>query len=237
MFRLAIASLAFGLVGCLAEDGAGDEAIFISKAVAASDDCSFSSTESEPFIGHGQIYIGSPLAYRFHPQMISRIDALPGETVQKTILIHGARVELEFADSSVGTAVPANQKKFTSLFSAPLAPNGGITDGGFDIIPEGALAAMFPLANSSENFEAEVIAKVTVFGDLAGEEVTSQVYRFPVTVCENCITAAFGLPAFPTCPVMAPGRQGNACNPFQDGIVDCCVNGGNLECPASVVAP
>lgn len=238
MFRLALASLAFTLVGCLAADGAGDEAIFISKAVASGDECRFDSSESSPFIGHGQIYVGSPYAYRLHPQMVSRIEALPAETLQKTILIRGARVELDFADDAVGNAVPAAQKKFTSLFSAPLDPNGGITDGAFDAIPEGALAAMLDVAGTS-NFETEVTVRLTVFGDLAGDEVTSQVFQFPVTVCSNCVVSAFGLAAFPTCPVPETYevRQGNACNPFQDGVVDCCVNGTDVMCPAPVAVP
>jgi len=231
MFRLAITSLAFSLVGCLAADGAGDEAIFVSKAVASSDTCSFTSSESEALIGHGEINVGSPEPYRLHPQMISRIDATADQLLQKTIQIHGARVNLEFADSNVGNAVPATQKQFKSLFSGPLSPNGGVTDGGFDVIPEGALAAILSLA-TSPNFETEVIAKVTVYGDLAGDEVTSQEFQFPITVCANCIVNVVG-----DCPLLMAGRQGNACNAFQDGIVDCCTAPEGVMCPGPVAQP
>jgi len=168
-----------------------------------------------------------------HPQLKSRITAGDGDTVQKTIQIRGARVNLEFADADVGAAVPAEQKKFQSLFTGPLAP-GGLTDATFEVLPEGALAAIFPFAQGIENFETEVIAKVVVFGDLFGDEVTSQEFRFPITVCSNCVVNVLadsqGMPL--TCPVAATARQGNACNPYQDGVVDCCESGDGIVCPA-----
>lgn len=235
MFRLATASIAFSLVGCLAADGAGDEAIYIAKALAANDECTFTSSESEQFIGHGFITVFSPQPYLIHPQMRSRITAAAGETDQKTIQIHGARVNLDFKDPDVGNLVDANNKKFQTLFSAPLAPNtGSVTDGTFELIPEGALASIAASLGADEDIETEVVGKIVVFGDLAGDEVTSQEFQFPVTICSNCVTASFGMPTFPTCPVMTAGRQGNACNPFQDGTVDCCQGPNGIECPAPV---
>jgi len=236
MFRLAIASVVFSLVGCIAADGAGDEAIYISKALGANDDCTFTSSESEAFIGHGMITAFSPAPYVIHPQMKSRIIAEPSEMDQKTIQIRGARVNLDFKDSEVGALVDAKNKKFQTLFSAPLAPNSGsVTDGIFELIPDGALASIADSIPEGEVFETEVVGKIVVFGDLAGDEVTSQEFQFPVTICSNCVLAAFGQPDFPTCPVMAAGRQGNACNMFQDGVVDCCREStGGLVCPAVV---
>ena len=237
MFRLAIASFAFSsLVGCLAADGAGDEAIYISKALAPNDTCTFNSSESEPFIGHGVISVISPAPYLIFPQMKSRIvTADASEQEQKTIQIRGARVTLEFKDTAIGNLVSADNKKFQSLFTAPLAPNAGsVTDGMFELIPDGALASIAASKAGDPNFETEVVGKIPVFGNLAGDEVTSQEFQFPVTICSNCVTAAFGLAAFPTCPVMSSGRAGNACNPWQDGVVDCCTQDGSLVCPAPV---
>ena len=229
-----LATLVLGsslLVGCVASDGAGDEGMYIQKAIATTaDSCAFSSTDAEAFIGHGTIYVGSPNSYLLHPQVKSRITTTSDlETTQKTIQIRGARVNLEFADSEVGAAVPAAQKKFQSLFTGPLAPNGGITDATFEVLPEDALASIFPLAEGNPRFETEVIAKVTVFGDLAGDEVTSQEFRFPITVCSDCVVNVMG-----ACPMTATGRQGNACNPYQDGVVDCCTTADGITCPGTV---
>jgi hypothetical protein len=236
MFRLALASLLFPVFGCLAADGAGDEAIYVVKALAATDDCSFTASTDAPFIGHGIITVFSPSPYLIHPQLKSRITTTTAsEQDLKTIQIRGARVNLDFKDSAIGNLVDDENKRFQTLFTAPLAPNAGsVTNTSFELIPEGALASIAASAGA-DGVETEVVGKLVVFGDLAGEEVTSQEFQFPVTICSNCVTAAFGLAAYPTCPVMAAGRQGNACNPFQDGVVDCCVDSNNdVVCPAPV---
>ncbi len=237
MFRLALASLLLPLVGCVAADGAGDEAIYISKALAANDDCTFNASESAPYIGHGTISVFSPLPYLIHPQLKSRITTTDASQMDlKTIQIRGARVNLDFKDAAIGKLVDANNKKFQTLYSAPLAPNAGsVTDTTFTLIPEGALASIAASLGATGEVETEVVGKLVVFGDLAGSEVTSQEFQFPVTICSNCVTAAFGLAEFPTCPVMTAGRQGNACNPYQDGVVDCCIDADNiLNCPAPI---
>jgi hypothetical protein len=231
MFRLATTSLAVLLVGCIAADGAGDEAIYISKAVAVGESCSFNSSQAEPFIGHGLISVFSPAPYMLFPQMKSRITTTDSSQMdQKTIQIRGGRVNLDFKDPAVAALVSADNKKFQTLFSAPLAPNAGsVTDGMFELVPEGALREIADGMGGTADFETEVVGKLVVFGDLAGSEVTSQEFQFPVTICANCITVNAGL-----CPLPEAGRQGNACNPFQDGIVDCCETTDGLICPGIV---
>jgi hypothetical protein len=238
MVRLVLASLAFSLIGCIAADGAGDEAIYISKAVAPNDSCSFDSTEGEQYIGHGLITVFSPEPYLIFPQLKSRIiTTVATEQEAKTIQIHGARVTLEFPDEAVGNLVAAENKKFQTLFSAPLAPNSGsITDAMFELIPDGALKSIAAGKTPGQEFETEVIAKLVVFGDLSGDEVTSQEFQFPVTVCANCVLGN-GVGGFPACPMATAPRAGNACNPYQDGVVDCCVDAANkLQCPGVVAA-
>ncbi|MFN0248254.1 MAG: hypothetical protein ACKV2T_15285 [Kofleriaceae bacterium] len=231
MFRLALTSLAFPLFGCLAADGAGDEAIYIAKAVAASgESCSFSSSPDSPFIGHGLITAFSPAPYLIHPQLRSKVSDSAG--ADKTIQIHGARISLDFQDDAIDDLVDSRHKKFQSLFSAPLAPNeGSATDTSFTLVPEGALEAIAATIGTGEDFETEVVGKIVVYGDLAGDEVTSQEFRFPVTICSNCVTVNRG-----TCPLPAGTtvRAGNACNPFQDGVVDCCSLPEGILCPAVV---
>jgi hypothetical protein len=56
-----------------------------------------------------------------------------------------------------------------------------------------------------------------------------------VTVCNNtqglCVVVDNGV-----CPFTGTPRTGNACNIFQDGVVDCCRDAttNNLICPAPV---
>ena len=230
MVRLVLASLVVPLVGCVAADGAGDEAIYVTKALAANDDCSFSASENAQYIGHGVITAFSPAPYLIHPQLKSRVTTTDSSQQDlKTIQIRGARVNLEFKDASVGARVTAAHKKFETLFSAPLAPNAGsVTDTTFEMIPEGALASIAASIGPTDDFATEVVGKLVVYGDLAGDEVVSQEFQFPVTICSNCITVNLG-----TCPLPATTsiRAGNACNVFQDGIVDCCDTGSGLLCP------
>lgn len=236
MFRLALASLVFPLVGCVAADSAGDEAIYIVKAVAANDSCSFSSTDSEPYIGHGEINVFSPNPYLIYPQLKSRIvTTSSSEQQQKTIQIHGARVTLDFKDKDIGARVAADDKKFQSLFSAPLMPNdGSITDARFELIPDGALASIAASIGAGQNVRTEVVASLVVFGDLAGDEVVSQAFQFPVTICSDCVIGNLAPNGtLPVCP-LTTARTGNACNPYQDGIVDCCTLDGALVCPGAV---
>ncbi|MEO7095079.1 MAG: hypothetical protein ABI175_17600, partial [Polyangiales bacterium] len=141
---------------------------------------------------------------------------------------------LETTDPALA-GISADLKKFDSRFAAPLAPNGGITDGEFIGISEAFLDAV-AAAKGSAPFETEVIVHVVVYGDLAGSEVTSQAWQFPVTVCNTCVVNVLGTCPLPAGTTVADGR--GTCSMFQDGFVDCCSVGtmGALQCPAAVGA-
>src|SRR5262245_37363575 len=126
MHRL-VAPLVALLVGCVA--GNGDEGMFISKNVAVGSECSFDGNPSAAFIGHGSIASISPAPYELHPQVQSNITNAGMQTEeQRTILISGARVDVQFVDETVISRSEAaslgSLVKFQSLFSAPLAPGG-----------------------------------------------------------------------------------------------------------------
>ncbi len=223
-------ALALSLGACTA--GNGDEAILITKNVVAGDGCSFSSASGEAALLHGTISAYSPSGYRLHPQMLSRITAREGFEDQRTILTKGAHVDITFADTSLAGVGGGALTKFDSLFSAPLSPNGGVTDGAFEAVPA-ALIDAIRTSKGTATFRTELIVKATVFGEMAGDEVTSNEFQFPVTVCNDCVLNTIG-----ACPSMAElANTGNPCNPFQDGVVDCCMSGANLVCPAPVVLP
>lgn len=237
---LTLIPLVAALGACVADNG--DEGIFITKNVAVGADCSFTASDSEPFIAHGTYAIQSPIPYQLHPQMKSRVTATAGQEDQRTIIVRGARVELSFPDTSVFSAGELDQMRssgvtrFETLFSAPISPNGGITDGVAEVIHPSLLAQLIAKspgvdAPGAASYRVQVIVNIVVFGDLSGKEVTSQNFQFPVTICNDCVVNPLG--ACPL-PVDTEVVEGNACNPFQDGVVDCCDNGGTLVCPATV---
>jgi hypothetical protein len=101
----------------------------------------------------------------------------------------------------------ANVSLAESLFSTPVSgtiPPGGTINVAFPIIPVDVLSAF-----ENATTQTEVVANVTVFGTEGGDLGT----------CVG-LTSTVNL--------------GNPCNPFQDGIVDCCEDAitKDLICPA-----
>jgi len=223
--------LAISLGACLASNG--DEGIIITKNVAVSGDaCTFTSSAGEAFLPHGTISTYATSGYKLIPQMQSRITALAGQEDQRTILVRGARVDIAFADSSLDDLKADGLTHFEALFSAPLPPNGGIIDGFFDLVPIGLIEAIAARAGTTERYRTELIATIKVFGDMAGSEITSQDFQFPVTVCNDCVVNIVG--ACPL-PLGSTVSAGNPCNPYQDGVIDCCQDAtAGLVCPATV---
>jgi len=230
------------LGGCAAENG--DEGIFITSNIAASDTCSFSASGSEPFLSHGTFSVHSRFGYRLHPLMKSRVTATTTQTDARTVIVEGARVTLTFPDEGVLGAAQQDAlrnsgiMRFTSLFSAPLTPNGGLATGEFDLITPALLDELIAakgngiLAVDAPSFRAELVATVVVYGDMAGSEITSQEFQYPVTICNDCIVNELGACPLPMGTVLT--NTGNACNPYQDGNVDCCRMGADVVCPATV---
>lgn len=230
------------LGGCAADTG--DEGIFITRNVVPGDGCTFTASATEPFLAHGTYSVFSPGAYRFHPQMKSKITATAAQENARTIIVEGARVTLTFPDESVFTAAQQEDlrsrgiMRFSSLFSAPLSPNGGLADGALDLITPALLDELVAakgngiLAANAPSFRAEVVATVVVYGDMSGDEITSQEFQFPVTICNDCVVNELG-----TCPLpmgTTITNVGNVCNPYQDGTVDCCRMGADVVCPGRV---
>ena len=224
-------SLGLALTACAANEG--DEGIFISKNVAPATGCTFSAAAGEAFHAHGNVSVFSG-GYRIFPQMISKITATEANTQARTIQVRGARVDIETTDPAL-SGISKDARHFETRFSAPISPNGGITDGEFIGISEDYLKAVAAIKGTA-SFESEVIVHAVVYGDLAGSEVTSQNdWEFPVTICNNCVVNVRG-----TCPLRSgtlviDGRS--ECSLFQDGYVDCCTTtAGQLQCPATVGA-
>jgi hypothetical protein len=143
-----------------------------------------------------------------------------------------------FSESEAAALAAAGTTKFRSLFSAPLAPNGGLTSAAFDLVPTAALREIERKAGAiaaGARLHAQIVATAQLYGDLNGSEVEGVPFVYPVTACNDCVVNVVGTCA--ATPATFKPRTGNPCNPFQDGAVDCCSNGAALVCPAVGTAP
>ena len=239
MHRLALVTLL--LVGCA---DTGDEGLIILNNTASTESCSFTGAKDQAFNAHGIIWTGSDQGYLLTPLVQSRITLTEGETDEtpRTIFMTGANVTLSVVattveDSDSGAFTNASvtlsgaDAQFSKLFSGSLPPSG-TANVGFEIIPVATLRTIFNAVNPGppQSFHAEVLATVSIFGTLNGDDVESPRFQFPVTVCNNCVAANR---TDPCTDFTGTARTGNACNMFQDGVVDCCTNSKNqLVCPA-----
>ena len=203
------------------------------------------------------------MPYLLTPLIESRITADLGQESARTVSLKGAKVDLAigpitvedaqgalvfscaaegadacFGDAEVAALAAAGTTKFRSLFSAPLAPNGGLTSASFDLVPTAAIREIQRKAGAlgaGARLHAQVVATATLYGDLNGGEVDGLPFDYPVTVCNDCVVNVVG--ACVATPKTFQPRTGNPCNLFQDGVVDCCTNGADLVCPAVGTMP
>lgn len=229
-------ALAVSAGACVADSG--DEGILVLKNVAAAEGCTFDGTEAEPSITHGSLDLTLGTGYLFIAQMKSRITALDDQIDQRTVITNGANVDLTFpspstlSDSEIAGLESAGLMKYRQLFSAPLLPNGGIADAGFTLIPAAVTRALSDLAATKEQpFEVEALATFTITGRMSDGDVASQPFAYPVTIGVGQTVNVVG-----QCPLPmgTDVRPGYTCNPGQDGVVDCCMEGTALRCPATV---
>lgn len=218
--------------GCAATSG--DESIVVLRNVLPSAGCVLTAMTSETGISQGALDVQAHTGYVFSAQLKSRITAVAGEEDQRTIFVQGANVDIAFPGSTLfSDAELANLKSsgldhFKSEFSTLLAPNGGISDVGFELIPA-ELVAM--IAGKPGFTSASADASFTVLGQLAGGGVTSQTYHYPVMILSAGLVQITG--ACSDLSASFKPRIGNPCNPGQDGVVDCCTANGSNVCPAA----
>jgi len=236
------------VAGCAADEY-GSFVILNNQAPPQGDLCEFTADENSTFITRGQLSIASFSAYLLNPLFASRIKADMGKELQRTVALHGARVDLkvgpiQIIENNVTTTIEIDEAdpelgegvggvtKFETLFSAALPPNG-FSAATFDLVPRTVIDAVVARAQPSETriVHAQVVGSVVAFGDLQGSEIVGDPYQYPVTICNDCIVTFLG-----ACASLTPGsigRAGNPCNPFQDGALDCCESAtGALVCPA-----
>lgn len=237
--RFASLTSALVLLGCANQ---GDEGMIVLNNTAVAGECTLSGDTGQPFISHGELYALGNNGYLLTPLIQSRVTTATGgsgatDELQKTIALRGADVSLSVeavsvrnGDGSYTVTQPNKQiDPFSVLFSGSLPPNGSVNIG-FEVITPATSQRILGLAGyvPGQLISVEVLAEVTIRGDLGGDEIKASPFLFPISVCTDCVVNNLG-----ACP-QTGARAGNACNPFQDGIVDCCTGtNGLLICPAT----
>lgn len=258
LLALLQAGLAAGAGACVADSG--DEGFVVRNNLAPNEgNCAFTASTSSPFVSRGTLTSRATSPYILTPLIESRITAAMGQENLRTVALMGAKVDLAIGPITVEDAggnvtftcaaegpnacfsegerlslAGSGLTKFRTPFAAPLPPNGGLASAVFDLVPTttvseierkvGALAA-------GSRMNALVVATATIYGRLGGSDLDGLPFDYPVTVCSDCVVNDLG-PCGSLSADFEP-RTGNPCNPFQDGVVDCCTGaGGALTCPA-----
>lgn len=223
------------LGGCVADNE--DGAILVLKNVRADATCTVTGLETELGVSHGSLDLLIPTGYLFIAQMKSRITALAGQEDQRTIFTDGANIDITFPNSSLFSEAElaelqsANLTHYRSPFSVNIKPNGGVTDGPFEMIP-GALTARIAAKVGTAPTRVEAVATFTIVGKMSGGTVSSQPFSFPITIGAGVVMNVAG--ACPLPKEFGMPRTGYSCNPAQDGVVDCCDTGTSYKCPATI---
>jgi hypothetical protein len=226
-------SLVAVLGGCTADSGG--EGMLILKNVRADATCTVTPAETETFISEGRLDSRFGTGYLFIAQVKSQVTALTGQEDQRTILMTDAKVDLTFPNSTLFSATELADLRmrgvthFKQLFTAPLTPNGGLTDVGFELLPQAVVTELAAKVKGAPPLQ--VVATFTIDGDMSGATVTSQPFTYPIAVGDGLTTNLHSCPL----PVGTTVRTGYACNPAQDGVVDCCSTPSGIpSCPATV---
>jgi hypothetical protein len=249
MQRRNVAPLGLALValvgGCVADGG--DGGILVLRNVVADATCSTLGNAAEVTRSHGTLDLLLGSGYRFIAQMKSRITALAGQEDQRTIVTSGANVDIAFpgstlfSDSELADLKTSALTHFKSPFSQVIFPNGGVSDGFFDLIPGQLVQRIAAKSDLSKLVRIEAVATFTIQGDMSGETVTSQPFSYAVTIGNELTVNILGDCPLPKATMV---HTGYACNAAQDGELDCCATRsnsmdrsivpGSLFCPAIV---
>ena len=237
----ALITTTLAFTGCVADSG-GEGFVILNNTAVMGTQCLLLGTMGQPFKSHGQISTLSPAGYLFTPLLQSKVTATAGQELQRTIMFQGANIDLtveamtiQHADGTFSKPSPptlmGTDGQFQALFSGSLAP-AGTANASFEIVPLSTIGAIVQAAGlgSGDHLSAEVKAVIKPFGTMGGSRVDGTPFQYPVTVCNDCVVVDHG-----ACPVTGLVRTGDACQPYEDSIVDCCHDAqNNLICPGTM---
>ena len=186
---------------------------------------------------------GAQSAYFVFPLLKNNLDASSSGGDANQIFLSSFAIDL----TPLGQLPMGSESAFTgandpgsadyALFHYQTPWSGSIPSGGSKI---SAIVPSFPVALAEKILSTQAIgpapalwvnAKLRAFGSTANQNMESDPFTFPISICAGCLVANV-LP----CPyTVAPTFLGNPCNPAQDDPIDCCQSGSDLVCPPPVV--
>jgi len=234
---LALVGVAGLGAGACVDTGA-DSGMRILGNVAPGDGCVVDGA-STTFQDDGVIEPTSGFGYVFTPAVVNELQIVGDEsTGPKTIYITHARVDIAFYDPAFeGVGADASLLHFRVPVAGVIEPGGGKSGFSFEIVPPELLWAIddqLPARGVNDPPQRTTLdVRIQMVGTRGGGETESNVFRYPVDVCDGCVYVDQG-----ACKDVEPdfqARTGGACNVLQDGFVDCWVN--RLVRPAPIIAP
>lgn len=223
----------FGLAACV--DGSQSAGLRIIGNVAPAEGCAVDST-SMTFFDNGVIEAGSFNGYVFTPSARNDLQTVGDELLgPKTIYVTHASIQLRFYDPDFENITSdGSLLTFRAPTAGAIEPNGGTAAFSFEIVPPELLALIGERLGGptleNPRPRTTIDAQVQLFGSRGGGggEEESNVYRYPVDVCNGCLSSDLG--ACADLPAGFEPSLGGACNAVQDGVVECCDN--FMVCPA-----
>ncbi len=226
-------------------DNNADSGLVILRNVAPEQGCIVDPTSSAVRTS-GIIEDDAAGGYVFTPVVRNDLVSFEGENITaRSIFVSGARVTIDFYDAALFTAAEQatfdtdGLTKFVVPSSGAIDPNGGMQTFHLEIVPSELIAKIAPkLAAMTTDPTPSTILDVRVqfFGTRAGDDVSSNTFRYPVEVCHGCLTNVLG--PCDTLSSSIEARVGGVCGPDQDGVVDCCLAAdSSLVCPAVAPTP
>jgi hypothetical protein len=165
------------MYGCVSNQANG-LSLVANIAPNAAMDCAV-SPESTSFVPIGTLDTSVPTAYVLSPLVANELAATAGSTIteEHRVLVDTVEIDLTSPD----LPIPAAFAKLTQPTSGAVEPAGGKTTFAVELVPLDVVRALRGLTGT-------INAAVRVRGSMVnGGEASSNVFNYPVRVCDGCL--------------------------------------------------
>jgi hypothetical protein len=248
MSRAGTAAVASAALAMVLGASCGDETrFFIVHNQRPDQGCAVSPEVAHAYAGQGRLdasLVGDSSAYAYSLFPLLQNDlprsGQPGANEPYRLTIEAFLVNLELDKDAPAAArqvfdeLGANDATrrflaFEEPYAATLEGGGGRLAAGVHVVPAEVVRRL-KSAGAFEGVAAvRMMVKLRARGRGQNGAIETPVFRFPLDVCVGCLLNLRG-----ACPVAELANPGNVCNLAQDDLVDCCMEGRSLRCPAPV---
>ncbi len=203
-------------------------------------------TGTGTYQGEGTLDIRVPAssdaAYTLFPLLENDLPAAGGGGPEPNrIALSGFEVEIAFVDGNAAAAAmfasmatdstAVGLLHFQTAWSGSVPPGGGRLSAGTSAFPAETAIRLRDSGALADHSYVRVTANVRAKGSTQTGAVTSDVFKYPIRVCDGCL-----INSITTCPATTAVLTGGLCGAGQDQPVDCCTQGTSLICPATTAA-